>query len=73
MLHHDDFTCFFDRAESMGNDDDGLLTGPNELVESLLHLELTLGIQGRGRLVQKQELWLANQGPCNRNALLLPA
>jgi len=46
VLHDDNLIGIFDRAESMSDNDDSLLSTLNKLVKSLLHRMFTLCIQG---------------------------
>ena len=71
---HDDYLVGVpDRRQSVGYDNASLLLCTDQNIQSLLHLVLTLRIQRACRLVQQDHLWLADQGPRNRNSLLLPA
>ena len=71
MLHHNDFICIADSTESMGDHDYGLLARLDQLIQSLLHLVLALGVEGRSCLVEEEYFRFADQGTRNRNPLLL--
>jgi len=73
VLHNDNLVSIADRAQSVRDHDDCLLSAVDQLVESLLHLVLRLSIQSRGRLVEQKELGLADQSTRNGDALLLAA
>jgi len=46
MLHDEDLVGVFDGAESMGDNDNGLLSCVDQLVKRLLYLMLALCVQG---------------------------
>ena len=71
VLHHKDFVSIANSAQPMGNNDNSLFSGANQLVESFLNLMLTLRIEGRCSLVEQQKLWLADESASNSYALLL--
>ena len=50
-----------------------VLTRLLQIFQEYLHLAAHLGIERRERLVEQEQLWLANQGPGQRNTLLLSA
>lgn len=73
FVNNDDCIGIFDGTQSVRDDDYclgncGVL---EDLIESLLHLMLGLGIKGAGRLIKEQYLRLPNQCPSNSNSLLL--
>jgi hypothetical protein len=68
---HKDNVRVLHRGQTMGNDEHGpALAGP---LKCCLNQLLTLRIQARSRFVEKQNLWISNQSPSNRNSLFLPA
>ena len=71
LPHHNDLVSIDDRAQPVGDHDNSLLLFFKKLVEGLLDLELALGVQSTGRLVEEQDARLADQGTCNRDSLLL--
>jgi len=72
-LHDHDFICVANSAQSVGNDDNVELATLDEQVQSLLHLVLRLSVERRSGLVQKKQLWLADQGTSDSDPLLLTA
>src|SRR5690606_21532559 len=48
-------------------------TSPRHQVECIEDAPLGMGIQGRGRLIEDQQLWVLEQYPSDGNALLLTA
>ena len=71
LSHHDNLVSIDNGTESVSdhNHSEALLL--EQLVKSLLDLMLTLSIEGRGSLVKEQDSGLPDQGPCDRDALLL--
>lgn len=68
-VDHDDFVGVADRRQTMRHHDDGS-TGSGA-VKSQLNGALGASIQGRGRLVQQEDLRIANKGSRDRYPLLL--
>ena len=58
-----------DRCEAMGDDEGG--SADHQLVECLLDENLAFGVERRGRLVEQQNGRVAQDRPCDRNALTL--
>ena len=73
LAHDDDLVSSDDSAQSVCDDDHGLLAFLKQLIERFLDLVLTLGVQGTRGLIQEQDAWFANQGTSDSNALLLSA
>ena len=71
LVDYHDLISRFDRRETMGHNDNCLLTLLNQILQRLLHLELTFGVQGGCCLVQDQNLWFAHECPCNSDPLFL--
>ena len=71
LLHADDLIRVTDSAQPMSDNNDGLLTAIDQLIQGLLHLMLTLSVKGRGGLVEKQELRLTDERTGNGDTLLL--
>ena len=63
-----DFVGVLDGGEAVRDDDGGASLGG--VVERFLHDRFGLGVQRRGRLVQQQNLWVANQSAGDCDALL---
>jgi len=73
LVKDDNFVGVFDGTQTMSDNDDGLPAKLNQLVEGLLHLVLTFGVQGTGGFVQEENLRLADESTSNGYTLLLPA
>ncbi len=73
VLHDNDFVSIANSAQSVGNHNNRLLSTADKQVESLLHLVLTLRVQGRRGFVEKQQLGLADQGTGDSDTLFLTA
>ena len=73
LAHDDDLVSSDDSAQSVCDDDHGLLAVLKQLIERFLDLVLTFGVQGTRGLIQEQDAWFANQGSSDSNALLLSA
>lgn len=73
LVENNDLVGVLDGTEAMSYNNDGLLALSNQLVEGLLHLMLTLGVQGTGGLIQEEHFRLANKGTSDGDTLLLPA
>ena len=71
MLHHNDLSGILNCAESVGDDDDGLLATLDEGVDSFLHLMLTLSVQSGSCFIEEQNLGLTDEGSCDGDTLLL--
>ena len=69
LVNHDDAVAFHDGRESVRYDNRGATY--HCLIQRLLHNLLTLLIEGRGSLVQNQDLWVLDQGPSNSDPLFL--
>ena len=69
LVNNDDAVAFHDSRESMSDDDRG--TTYHCLIQRLLHNLLTLLIEGRGSLIQNQDLWVLDKSSSNSYALLL--
>mmetsp|Transcript_2302 Transcript_2302/g.5373 ORF Transcript_2302/g.5373 Transcript_2302/m.5373 type:complete len:332 (-) Transcript_2302:1451-2446(-) len=73
VLEHDDVVGICHRRKLVRDDEHGLIPLPEDFVQDLLHLVLTLGIQrGRG-FVQNQKRRRTDEDPRERHPLLLPA
>ena len=55
---------------TVGNHQNGLPLGI-DLIKNRQDLLAGIGIKGAGRLIGQQQRWLRNQGPGNRDPLLL--
>jgi len=71
VLHHQNAVRVPDRRQPVRNHDNRLLPRLDQLVQRLLHLELTLRVQSRGRLVEEQDFGFSNQSAGDGNPLLL--
>ena len=69
VLYHGYAVCTVDGREAVCNHD-ARPSNPG-LVQGLLYDLLTLGVQGRGGLVQQEQLRISHQGTGDGNALLL--
>jgi len=61
----------FNGTQAMSNDDNGLLTLSDEYVKGLLHLELTLCVQGTSGFIEEKYFRSSDEGTRNSNTLLL--
>ena len=73
LSHTDDLVCANNRAESMSDDDHGLLLFLEQSVQRLLNLVLTVGVERTGRLVQEKNARASNESSRDGYALLLTA
>lgn len=71
LAKDNDLVSVADRGESMGNHDARLLLGRDKSIEGLLHLVLTLSVQGTRGLVEEKHRRLAHKGPGDGDSLLL--
>ena len=70
-IEDENFGCVFDRAESMGNGEDGL--AQNELIKSFLNHTFAFGVEGRSGFVKDKDRCVAEKCPGHSNSLLLTA
>lgn len=70
MADDDNLVSIPDRAQAVGDDDDGLAT--IECVEVLHDGPLVAGIKGVRRLVKEDVVWILVHRTCYEDALLLP-
>ena len=73
LLHDDDLISILDRREPMGNYNAGLFLCAYQCVQSLLNLVFTFSIKCTCGFIKQDYLWIAYQGPCYGNSLLLPS
>ena len=73
FAHDDNLVGSDNGAQPVSNNYHRLLALLEQLIQCLLHLVLTLGIQGTCGLVQKQDAWFADKSSRDSNALLLSA
>ena len=52
LLHTNDLVGIADSAQPVRHNDHSLLTTADQLIQGLLHLVLTLGVEGRGGLIE---------------------
>jgi len=71
VLHYNDLVGVADRAQSVSDNNNGLLARADELVKRLLNLVLALGVEGRGGFVEQEQLGLADESASDSHALLL--
>ena len=70
-LHANDLVGILDGAQPVSHNNDGLLTTVDELIKRCLHQSLRLCVKGGCGLVEEEQLWFADKGTSDRNALLL--
>ena len=70
-LHDDDLVCIPHCGQTVRHDDNRLLASSDQLIECLLDLELRFSVQGRRRLVKKQDFGLTDQSSSDGDPLLL--
>lgn len=73
ILHQDDLVGILDSAETVCNNHHSLLARADKFVNCGLDLELRLGVESGGCLVEQKKFGLANEGSCDRDPLLLAA
>ena len=71
LLHANDLVSVTDSAQPMSDNHNSLLTAADKLIQGLLHLMLTLSVEGRGGLIKKQELRFADERTSDGDSLLL--
>lgn len=71
VLHHKDLISVSDCAQSVSDNHNRLLARLNQLVKSLLYLELALSVQGRSSLIQEEHFWFADKCSSDSDTLLL--
>mmetsp|Transcript_52527 Transcript_52527/g.85111 ORF Transcript_52527/g.85111 Transcript_52527/m.85111 type:complete len:402 (-) Transcript_52527:103-1308(-) len=72
LVNHSDLIGVDDRAQAMRNEHDSATKVDQQLFDGSLHYGLILGIQGRGCLVQKQQLGLPKKASRDSKPLPLP-
>mmetsp|Transcript_36236 Transcript_36236/g.82069 ORF Transcript_36236/g.82069 Transcript_36236/m.82069 type:complete len:378 (-) Transcript_36236:1207-2340(-) len=72
-LHYDDLVRGDDSRQSVSNEHYTALShhGLDHLLQCLLHLPLTLCVQGRGRFIEQQQRWLSQERPGDSQPLPL--
>ena len=70
-IHDDDLIGFFDRSDTLSDDDLGGLR--DELFETLSDQSIGLGVDCTGRVIEYQNFWLFEQSPGDTQPLLLTA
>ena len=70
-LEHENLVGMDDRREPVG--DHEYRPPAQQSVHRLLHQPLRLGIERRSGLVEDEDRWIPEQGPCNRQSLPLSA
>mmetsp|Transcript_22371 Transcript_22371/g.63632 ORF Transcript_22371/g.63632 Transcript_22371/m.63632 type:complete len:249 (+) Transcript_22371:2090-2836(+) len=71
--HHDNFVGATDCGQSMGDHNGRALLRLDQFVQGFLHHALALVVQSRGGLIKDENGGVADDGPSNRDTLLLPA
>lgn len=71
LAEHDDLVGITDGRQSVRDDDARLRASLDQLIKSLLHLMLRLGIEGTRCLIKQDDLWLPDESPGNGDTLLL--
>ena len=57
----------------VGDHDQGQAPAPVQLADEISHQMEAARIEGRGRLVQEEDLWTPQEGPRNGDPLFFPA
>ena len=73
LLQHDNLVGVPDRRKPVSDDNAGLLSIGNELIQSFLHLMFAFSIESAGSLVEQNHFGFADQGPGYGDPLLLSA
>jgi len=71
VLENHNLVGILDGTESVGNDDDGLASLVNQLIESSLDLEFRLSVKGRSSFIKENDVRVANESSGNSHSLLL--
>ncbi len=71
LLDDHDLVRVLDCAQAMGDHKRGAIF--QQAFERLLHQVLAFIVERTGRLVEDEQAWIAQECPCNGNALTLPA
>jgi len=69
MIEDDDIVCFFDRLETVGDDDDG--SSLKEIMKGDIDRLLTETIESGGRLIEDDDLGILDEDLRDRKTLAL--